>query len=215
MARHFTKTSSAFMVAATNRTVPLSLSFWGKTTDFTNTNCLAAWENPTNQSEHYMLLRGATTKKLTASDNLISPPAFGEASSVATPPSATWFHCCAIWASATDRRIWLNNVLATDATSVNVPTVVNFNLGRLGAGTNFYDGDMAEVAFWDVALTAADVKTLSLGFSPYHVRPQNLLGAHGQYWNFYKNGLNNAVSRMGSTLTNNGTFGSDHPRIYP
>lgn len=47
---------------------------------------------------------------------------------------------------------------------------------RSDAGTpnQLWDGDIAEFALWDVALTQNEITALSLGFSPLFIRPNNL-----------------------------------------
>lgn len=48
-------------------------------------------------------------------------------------------------------------------------------LGEDAAGGSDLDGQLAEVAIWDVALTAGEAATLGKGFCPLLVRPQSLV----------------------------------------
>ena len=49
---------------------------------------------------------------------------------------------------------------------------------RSATGTDDLDGDLAEAAMWDVALTDAQVTMLGLGFCPLLVAPEGLVA----YW---------------------------------
>lgn len=213
MARNFVKASTQWLDASSTRSVPLTMAIWLKTTDFTNTNVMMDWRAAgfSGPDEHYMLIRGATTDKLCTDDN-VSAGAFGEAAG-SVPPSGTWFHSCSVWAASNDRKIYLNGTLSgSDTANVVIGTTVDLSFGRLQAGSNYFDGDQAEPCFWSVALSAGDIATLAKGFNPRRIRPQYLLGAGGQHWRFFSGGGFN--SPMGSVLTNHGTTGSQHPRIY-
>lgn len=80
--------------------------------------------------------------------------------------------------------------------------------------TNYFTGDLAEIAVWNTALTGAEAAALAKGFSPLFVRPSALVA----YWpligrtdpeiDVWKN-------RLAGTLTN-APAAADHPRvIYP
>ena len=76
-----------------------------------------------------------------------------------------------------------------------------------------WDGQIGEVAMWDVALTDAEVLILSKGFSPLFIRRANLK----HYWTF-RNGLSgiDIVGGFNLTAFNTPTHGASHPPIiYP
>lgn len=85
------------------------------------------------------------------------------------------------------------------------------SIGRMGDSTpsDYFSGDVAEVAVWNINLSFAEAAILAAGYSPLFVRPQNLV--------FYPNlirGLNDKVG--GLVLTASGTTVSAHPPIiYP
>ena len=82
-----------------------------------------------------------------------------------------------------------------------------------GGGFDAWDGDIADAAFYTVALTEDELLALSAGYSPELIRPGSLVA----YWPLFGN-LSPETSRIGGydmTLENAPTK-ADHPRvIYP
>lgn len=70
------------------------------------------------------------------------------------------------------------------------------------------DGRVAEVALWDVALTDEEFVSLSKGFKPSRIRPQNL--------RFYAPIVRDLLNvKEALTFTNNNTATvTEHPRVY-
>jgi hypothetical protein len=86
----------------------------------------------------------------------------------------------------------------------------NNNLLQIGRNTPnsvFTNGDIAEVAAYDVALAPSEVSALSKGFQPSNIRTGNLLW----YIPLLRN-LLDVVS--GTTLTNSNATVANHPRVY-
>ncbi len=78
-------------------------------------------------------------------------------------------------------------------------------IGNFGA---YFDGDIAEVGIWNVALTAAEIASLADGFTCDRVRPQSLV--------FYAPLIRDLhdIAR-GLAITNNNTATvANHPRVY-
>ena len=76
---------------------------------------------------------------------------------------------------------------------------------------SYFNGRLAEVGFWTVALTADEVLTLSKGMSPLFVRPQSLV----HYWPL-RGSYSPEIEVMragGLTLTASPAF-ADHPAIF-
>lgn len=137
----------------------------------------------------------------------------------------TWEHACAIFPSASDRRILLNG--ANKATNADddggVAGLDEAIIGaeKRGAGVQgFFSGSIAEVAIYDLSVwpgvTASDradafekiVPSLAKGYSPLFF-PLGLVS----YWPLIR-GLNDRVG--GYNMTASGTIVSAHPRIiYP
>jgi hypothetical protein len=118
-----------------------------------------------------------------------------------------WHHVCICVESTTSRAGYIDGAAVANTTTVFGTTFAGMQIGAFGGATTF-DGDMAEVAAWNEALTAADVVSLSKGFAAHLVRPQALA--------FYAPMIRDLNDiRGGMTITNNnGATVSRHPRVY-
>jgi hypothetical protein len=74
----------------------------------------------------------------------------------------------------------------------------------------FLNGQIAEAAVWNVALSAAEIASLSKGFSPLLIRPASLVA----YWPLIgrHDPEIDPVGRFDMTLTANPTTAA-HPRV--
>ncbi len=138
--------------------------------------------------------------------------AVAEASGQVT--ALTWEHYCGIHESATIHAAYMNG--GNKGTSVTSASSVNFTRIFLGVfrGTSlndYFDGRMAEIGLWNVALTDAEVASLGAGYSPLFVRPQSLVA----YWPLIRDFrcINNATYNL--TGVNTPTFDAHIPIIYP
>jgi hypothetical protein len=89
-----------------------------------------------------------------------------------------WHHGAAVFASSTSRTPYLNGVAGSTETTSKVPASVNrISVGRLGrlAPIGYMDGNIAEAAIWNVALTQAEISALATGALPVNVRPSALV----------------------------------------
>lgn len=95
----------------------------------------------------------------------------------------TWYHLAASWDgnTGTDADLYVDGVEETYAVSQQASgtrtsdAAVPFQLGTDDDGAAQFQGDMAEVAIWNVVLTAAEVTTLAAGYSPLFIRPHALV----------------------------------------
>ncbi len=93
----------------------------------------------------------------------------------------TWHHACGVWAAINDRTVYLDGGNSGTSSVSRTPTGID----RTGIGllyrsspSAYMSGRIAEVAMWNVALTAAEAAILAKGFSPLFVRPASLVA----YW---------------------------------
>jgi hypothetical protein len=124
----------------------------------------------------------------------------------------SWYHSAAVFTSSTNRSAFIDGAETNSATSNAGPTNPNSVLvgsrvaiGNFGA---YFDGDIAEVGIWNVALTAAEIASLADGFTCDRVRPQSLV--------FYAPLIRDLhdIAR-GLAITNNNTATvANHPRVY-
>lgn len=134
----------------------------------------------------------------------------------ATPAANTW-HSLATTFDGTNARIYLNGVLegtsAASAASDSANVFLDFlatltTAGAVADSSQFDIGQGAELALWNVALTADECASLGKGFRASRIRPQSLL----RYTPFIRD-LNDI--RSGETYVKQaGTdVFTDHPRV--
>ena len=96
----------------------------------------------------------------------------------------TWHHACCVAAASNSLTVYLDGGgKATVATDVPCSAFTRMHIGCIywhptTAIAYPLDGQLAECAIWNVALTDAEVAILAKGYSPLLVRPQSLVG----YW---------------------------------
>lgn len=83
-----------------------------------------------------------------------------------------------------------------------------YHIGTRISDNDNFDGDIAEVGVWNVALTAAEIASLADGMTCDKVRPQSLV--------FYAPLVRDLQDvRGGLTITNTNTATvANHPRVY-
>jgi hypothetical protein len=82
----------------------------------------------------------------------------------------TWFHGCAVFASSTDRKAYINGgSQGTDVTSGTVSGLDTLLISGVYDATAIltpFDGDIAEVAVWNRALSTGEIAMLGKGYAP-------------------------------------------------
>jgi hypothetical protein len=120
-----------------------------------------------------------------------------------------WQHACAVFASNTSRAVYLNGTgKGTNATNLSMATLAKLTAGitTLGSDSTPFDGTLAELAVWSVALTDDEVLSLARGIEAPNVRPAAL--------EFYAPIVRELTDRFaGLTLTASGGSVLEHPRI--
>lgn len=105
-------------------------------------------------------------------------------SGAAAVTTGSWQHIACCIRGATDMDIYIAGSDAGGAYSGTGGAMAHnastgSRIGRVG-GIRF-DGRIAEVGFWDVSLSAAEVLAMAKGVSPSRIRPGSLLG-HWPLW---------------------------------
>ena len=135
--------------------------------------------------------------------------------------AAAWNSLSYTQTDDTNQSLWLNGTNTTNGNAdsgIDPSTWNKISFGAvLRASALFYDGSIALVAVWDVALSAADHAGLHDGYHPYLIQPESLV--------FFApcGGLDGANDQdidliSGTALTVGGTpTTADHPPglIYP
>lgn len=91
-----------------------------------------------------------------------------------------WHHACAVEASATDHRVFIDGGSKGSSTTSRTPTGINrIAIGRISFSTPgvYFSGDLAEAAIWDTNLSDAEVALMGAAYhpSPLLMKPANLI----------------------------------------
>jgi hypothetical protein len=115
-------------------------------------------------------------------------------------------------------KVFLNG--ATDSIGGSTTlTGITSNVVDIGAGVSgsstrsgFLDGDVAEVAVWNVQLTNDEIAALAAGTHPLRIRPRSIV----KYYPLWGIGAESALDGSSDAWTNNGSTSTGaHPPINP
>lgn len=181
----------------------------------------SAWFNTTNDTATQSIIcaavsAGTSRQQLTTNGADVGDPIAHQTANPSNAQSFStggfvvngWYHGASVVDNAASRTTYLSGVAGTTETTSR--PITGMNVTTIGARWNttlgaYFAGNLAEVAVWNAALTAAEIVSLSKGFSPTKVRPQSLIA----YLPFVRNNYD----MKGTTFTTSGTGVADHPRI--
>ena len=131
----------------------------------------------------------------------------------------TWHHAAAVFAAVNDARVYIDGGSnGTSSTSVNPISEDTTYIGRRansvvhdGVSAYGWDGYLAEIGIWNIALSDAEIAILAEGYSPLFIRPQSLIA----YWSLWGNSSPepDVVGGYDMTLNNNPTSIAHPPGI--
>lgn len=179
MAYIFTRASSQYLESSSSpvSSYPATMSCWFNTTNTTtNQYMMSVCKNGAIDSMR-LAYYGSTDDKVYMECYDSAGGNYGAVSTSAY--SSGWAHACGVVTSATSRQAWLNGSSA----GVNTSSVVVSGCDRLLAGARrnnvgvsiYWDGMLAELGWWNVALSASEIASLSSGVSPLFIRPGSLV----------------------------------------
>lgn len=123
----------------------------------------------------------------------------------------TWSHACGVFASATDRRAFLNGGgKGTNATSRTPTSLSRYIIGLRNDNGGDLTGLIAEACIWSAALDDSEVAALAAGYRPDLIRPGSVV----EYWSIFGRTSPEINLYSATALTVNGATLADHPRIY-
>jgi hypothetical protein len=188
---------------------PITLAVWGRPTSLTISQLALGIASSTNGWRHELTFSGAVSGDPYRAISTTSSSAVAEAA----PYSINqWQHLAGVFGSSTSRILSPNGLPA--ATNTTTRSIANFDTVTVGARYDsaalFFSGAIAEACIWSVALTADEVLSLSLGASPFFIRPASII--------FYAplTGNSTEPNIVGGPLVsvNSPDVSADHPRIY-
>ena len=158
--------------------VPITIAAWIYPAN-TNANKVAVWlgDNGGAQWNAFYIIpsNNAKLSAVSANNNV-----FSGADSTSIYSANTWYHICGVFASSMSRTIYFNGVNEVTNTTSSTPVGIDsFFIGKHGVtgGGSLMNGQITEVAIWNVALTDAEVALLAssrIKGIPLQVRPANL-----------------------------------------
>lgn len=193
---------------------PMTLAAWSRPLSGSGTYAIASTQAVNSSAHRHVLfynLNNACVYSVNGSSGTTVSASTG-AGSVSTD---TWGHFCAVSSSASSHIAYYNGVGSTASTvnTLSMQTQTSIQAGARYSGTAYTDVApsgtfICEVAVWSVALTAAEVLSLSRGVSAALVRPQSLY----LYCPMTRD-LSSPFSGKSFSLTGSPTVAA-HPRIY-
>ena len=188
---------------------PFTLACWFRADLATNNNVLmGVFESSSDNNRFYIEANGS----------LAGDPVRAVAKTTTTVASAsgsgystgTWHHACGVYTSATNRLVYLDGVAGTAATFNMTPSGMDrTSVGVLDSTTQlaFHNGAGCEYGWWNVALTADEVRALARTASPMRIRPGSLV-RYDPFW-----GKTEFDLMGGTAFTLTGTTAYQHPPI--
>jgi len=208
MARAFVSGSSQYLEVASALLTGPPLTF-------------AAWALPNSSNANAILSianNGSTQNYLAiycAGGNLTARANDGGAATGATKSfsNSVWSHFAGTFASSTSRTAYVNGVAGSAESTSSTPGSLNRTaIGRITASTPtlFFDGNIAEAAIWNIALSQADLTALAAAVSPLLVRPDALVA----YWPLLGLYSPEIDIRAHNDATVTGATVAGHPRMF-
>jgi len=187
MARYFTAASIEYLrtSAGTISGFPFSFAGWFyPTTAAVNSTILSVGDKDDDDSHCTLRLdMNLGTPRVAATINDYGAGTARAAHSTTQCPAGSWYHGCAVFVSTTSRSAYLNGSgKGSDANVCVAP--FNHDCFTIGAPAGSkpewapFDGALAWLAAWNVALIDDEAAQLALGICPLLIRPQSLVG----YW---------------------------------
>lgn len=209
--RAFTRASShrLTVTSAPLTAAPISMAAWFRSSNTTDHQVIMCLPSNSVVSFFEIAANGSAAEVVLAE---VADASGGTAAASSSGYTANvWAHACGVFASATDRRAFINGgSKGTNATSRTPASVANLRIGCRATGVGHFDGDIAEAAVWGGTLTDADVAGAFKNVSALLIRPDVLA--------FYCPIVGNYSPEIdvvgGLNLTVTGAAKSAHPRIF-
>ena len=183
MARDFDGTDDKLDVAAVPVSAsPITLAAWFESDSATAVQVLVAiGDTATNDEELALVASG----DLAGDPIVLSDRSGAGTTTVASTTGYTvgrWHHACGIKRNANDRSAYIDGGSRGNDVS-NQPDASGLDTIRIGVRARltqslWFNGRIAEVAIWNVALNDEEISQLAGGALPKDVRPESLVG----YW---------------------------------
>jgi len=201
-----------------NDLTTLTVMAWVIRTDASdlNFNIFSKWRFAATRDLGFILYRQATNNALAFDVAFDDTNNNDSVTSVADVTTNVWHFTAGRW-TASEIACQLDQTIATSSisrTSISdTVTTTDLVIANQDDNVNAWDGDIAEVAAWDVALSNNELNALSRGMHPLRMRRGNMIFYCPLLNNDYINEMSGQGwqgSDAGFTLDN-----ADHPPIQP
>lgn len=208
MARNFVLASSDRLDAALAPSYPFTVSAWAKigtSPGSTSEYVIVQIQDSIAANHYWRLCVDATFFTIRAR----SGGGATTSSSSTVPTVGQWYHLAFVCTSSTNRELFIDGSSGATDTTSRAPSGINsISAGIAGDSTpsDAWEGDIAELAFWNMALSSGDIGELASGAYPPHVQPGNII--------FYTDMVNDLTDLIADlTITPTGTTVSAHPPL--
>ena len=191
-------------------TVPLTLACWFRADDVTANRCLFELSDSVGTNGFRLLVAGAIAGDPIFADYTVSTGT--NAQTTAGYTANTFHHAAATFPNNTTVTAYLDGGNSATSTGLALnPSPTRINIGARFSSSSaglFFDGLIAEVGIWNVALAAAEIASLAKGMACDKVRPQNLV--------FYAPLVRDLNDQKGGLVitNNNAATVANHPKVY-
>ncbi len=183
MSRNFTRADNDDLKASSTpvTAAPFTISSWSKTDTDTTTDdyCIVQLQDDGASNSYFRMNADGSGSSGVFSFGAAHPGgSLQMARSSVIPTVGTWYNVVGVERTINDREVFVDGGNSGTNTSSRTPTNIDsVAIGREldTSAADSWDGDIAEVAIWNVALTNAEIAILAAGYSPLFVRPQNLV----------------------------------------
>jgi len=190
--------------------VPVTISCWFQSDSVTASQALASLEDGVN--EFYLLQAAGAI----AGDPVRAMSYSGTWRVAATTTgysAGTWTHALGIFAADNDRRAFISGgSKGTESTAEDVAAASYIMVGAYKASvpTGFFDGKLAELAMWNIALSDANAASLAAGVLPTAIEAANLIG----YWPLFDDANDDKGTANLTEIGSPSYDTADHPESY-
>ncbi len=209
MARNFASASSQYLSTASSPAsgTPMTIACWVRPANSNTTIAAVSVGQAAAAHRNQVFVQGNTIF-------IAANGASGLAQALSTNSTAfnnTWVHACGVFTSATSRTVYRDGGSSATNTencgSQNTADSIAIGARSNGSFGLFFNGDIADVGVWNVALNADEIASLADGMTCDKVRPQSL--------KYYAPLVRELIDLKGLTLTNSGaTTVVAHTRVY-
>ena len=179
MARSFVAASSQYLQKDSGvlTGVPLTMTCRFYKLDLTSDTCLVQAVRLSGKSYIGLFARSTATNSNKIQGIISYTSVTATIFNGSTYTANAWHFAAFRCNSDTSRSIWYNEVSTADTTSQTfISNMDSFSVGRWNHVTPalYFNGYIAEVGTWNVALDDDELKALSKGYTPLEIRPQSL-----------------------------------------